>query len=78
MENSNRAHRVKGSITKKPTNQQLKHWNKILIDSGLGEDVGRNPKKVDLAGHTAELDIKVNQLIARKKGPKRPKGRGPE
>ena len=69
---------MRGVVTKKPTNQQLNHWNKILADNGLGEDVGRNPKKVDLGGDTTDLDLKVNKLISRKTGLKRPKGHGPE
>lgn len=60
----------------KPTKRQQNHWDKILIEAGLGE--GRGRSIATLAGHTAELDIKVSRLIARKKGPKRPKGRGPE
>ena len=64
-------------MIKKATRRQEKHWNKILIASGLGADVGRD-KNADLVGHTPELDLAVSKLIARKKGPKRPKGRGPE
>lgn len=64
-------------VIKKPTRRQLKHWDKILIDSGLGEGVGRD-FNADLIGHTNEIDLAVNKYIARKKGPKRPRGKGPE
>ena len=64
-------------VIKKPTRDQRKYWDNILIENGLGADVGRD-KNADLIGHSRELDLAVNKYIARKKGPKRPRGRGPE
>jgi hypothetical protein len=64
-------------MIKKPHKRQEKYWDKILMGYGLGEGTGRS-SKVDLVGHTNELELEEIKQVSKKTKKVRPKGRGPE